>query len=72
VPRVYVVGNKVAGPSDIEMIEQHLSGLPLLGSIGLSEKVAQADRLGVSPYDIDEEIRREVGAIVDALVDALR
>ena len=72
VPRVYVVGNKVAGPSDMEMIQQHLSGLPLLGSIGLSEKVAQADRLGVSPYDIDEEIRREVGAIVDALADALR
>jgi CO dehydrogenase maturation factor len=71
IPRVYVVANKVVGDSDMEMIRQHLSGLPVLGSISLNEKVVQADKLGVSPYDIDEKIRHEVGAIATALADAL-
>lgn len=71
VSRLYIVGNKVNGDSDIDMIKHHLSGLPLLGFMTYNEKIAEADRLGVSPYDIDERIRNEVGAIAVALADGL-
>lgn len=71
ISRVYAVGNKVVGAADIDMFKQHLSGLPLIGSMSFNEKVMEADRLGVSPYDIDEKIRREVGVIVTALTDAV-
>jgi hypothetical protein len=32
-----------------------------------NEKVIEADKLGVSPYDIDMDIRYDVKTIVDAL-----
>lgn len=67
ISKVYAVGNKVAGNADIDMIKQHLFSLPLLGAMSFNEKVMEADRLGVSPYDLDEKIRLEVGAIVNAL-----
>lgn len=70
VSRVYAVGNKVATAADMAMIKQHLSALPLLGSMSFNEKVMEADRLGISPYDLDEKIRTEVGVIVDALADS--
>jgi CO dehydrogenase maturation factor len=71
ISKVYVVGNKMVGAGDIAMVNQHLSDLPLLGSMSFNETVMEADRLGVSPYDIDEKIRNEVGTIVAALADAL-
>lgn len=71
ISRLYVVGNKVVGDEDVIMIKQHLSDLPLLGFMTLNDRVTEADKLGVSPYDIDEKIRSEVGAIVAALADAL-
>ena len=32
-----------------------------------NEKIMEADRLNVSPYDIDMKIRTEVGEIIDTL-----
>ena len=66
VKKVYVVGNKVATESDIAMIKEHLAGLPFLGHMSHNEKILEADKLGVSPYDIDEKIRSEVSAIIEA------
>ena len=66
VKKVYVVGNKVAAESDIAMIKEHLAGLPFLGHMSHNEKILEADKLGVSPYDIDEKIRSEVSAIIEA------
>lgn len=71
ISRLYIVANKVSCDEDIIMIERHLSGLSLLGFMTFNEKITEADKLGVSPYDIDEKIRREVGAIAASLTDAL-
>lgn len=67
IPRVYVVGNKVADDRDAALIKEHLGGLPYLGSISYNEKIMEADRLNVSPYDIDTKIRAEVEEIIDTL-----
>ena len=64
---VYVVGNKVMGEKDEAMIRENLNGLPLLGFMGYNEKIMEADRLGVSPYDIDVKIKQDVEKIIDTL-----
>jgi CO dehydrogenase maturation factor len=66
IKRVYVVANKVANEGDLAMVREHLADLPLLGSMSYNEKVLEADKLGVSPYDIDPAIRREVEEILAA------
>lgn len=68
--RVYVVGNKVAGKADEELITNNLGGIPFLGSIAYNQKIMEADRLGVSPYDIDTQVRAEVEGIMAALEKA--
>ncbi|HVN23827.1 MAG TPA: carbon monoxide dehydrogenase accessory protein CooC [Syntrophorhabdales bacterium] len=67
VRRVYIVGNKVTGEPDAAMIKEHLASLPFLGYISQNEKILEADKLGVSPYDLDERIRSEVSSIIEAL-----
>jgi CO dehydrogenase maturation factor len=64
--RVCVVGNKVTSGEDEAMMREALSGLPFLGSMSFNEKIIQADKLGVSPYDIDEKIKVEVEQVIAA------
>ncbi len=66
IKRVYVVGNKVTNESDLAMIKENLDGLPFLGHMSYNQKIIEADKLGVSPYDIDDRIRAEVEEILDA------
>lgn len=63
----YVVGNKVTDVSDDELIRKNLVGFTVLGTISYNEKIIEADKLGVSPFDIDRKIRIEVEHIVEAL-----
>ncbi|MDR2017959.1 MAG: AAA family ATPase [Syntrophobacterales bacterium] len=67
ISRVYVVGNKVVDERDIALIDDHLSGLPYLGSMSYNENVMEADRRNLSPYDIDTKIRTEVRKIINNL-----
>jgi len=67
VKRVYIVGNKIAAEPDVAMIKEHLAGLPFLGYISQNEKILEADKRGVSPYDLDEKVRLEVANIIEAL-----
>jgi CO dehydrogenase maturation factor len=67
VKRVYIVGNKVVAEPDIAMIKKHLADLPFLGYMSQNEKILEADKLGVSPYDLDDRIRSEVSGIIEAL-----
>ena len=60
IKRVYIVGNKVVAEPDIAMMKEHLAGLPFLGYMSQNEKILEADKLGVSPYDLDGKIRSEV------------
>ena len=62
-----IVGNKVTSEEDRRLIEEQLSDFPVLGHMSFNPKILQADREGKSPYDIDEKIKEEVGAILKEL-----
>ncbi len=69
IKKVFVAGNKIADEQDKDFIRQNLEDIPVLGFISRNEKIAEADRLGISPYDIDQKVRTEVAGIIDALED---
>lgn len=64
---VYIVGNKVADSRDRQMVEESLPDMKVIGFMSYNDKIVEADKRGVSPYDIDDRIRSEVTAIVDIL-----
>jgi CO dehydrogenase maturation factor len=64
IKQVCVVGNKIKSDADSVMMRENLSGLPFLGYMSYNEKIIEADKRGVSPYDIDETIKAEVGSIL--------
>ena len=67
VQKVYGVGNKVASPEDRALIEEGLNGIPFLGHLSFNEKVIEADKKGISPYDLNGAIKQEAKAIIDRL-----
>lgn len=72
ISRVYIAGNKIADEKDLALITDHLNGLPLLGFMSQNGKVMEADRLNLSPYDIDVKIRAEVSEIIGVLRKEVR
>ncbi len=64
---VSIVGNKIANDHDIRLIMDNLRGFPYIGSMNFNEKILEADRLGISPYDMDNEIRFQVEEIINNL-----
>jgi CO dehydrogenase maturation factor len=66
IKRVCVVGNKVTSDADEAMMREALSGLSFLGCMSYNQRIIEADKLGVSPYDIDQKIRTEVEQIISA------
>jgi CO dehydrogenase maturation factor len=67
IKNMMIVGNKITSEEDRRLIEEQLSDFPVLGHMSFNPKVLQADREGKSPYDIDEKIIEEVGAILTEL-----
>jgi CO dehydrogenase maturation factor len=67
VQKVYGVGNKVTSPEDRALIEEGLSELSFLGHLSFNQKVIEADKQGISPYDLDGAIKKEVQEIVKRL-----
>jgi CO dehydrogenase maturation factor len=67
IKNMMIVGNKITSEEDRRLIEEQLSNFPVLGHMSFNPKVLQADREGKSPYDIDEKIKEEVGAILKEL-----
>jgi CO dehydrogenase maturation factor len=67
VKRVLVVGNKITSAGDRKVIEEHLADFEILGHLSFNPKILQADRDGVSPYDIDDRIKAEVAEIIERL-----
>ena len=61
------MGNKINGREDKDFIRENLQGFPVLGYISQNAKIAEADRRGISPYDIDETVRAEIAEIIEAL-----
>ncbi len=71
IPHVFVVGSKVRGPEDQRFIRDGLPDMPVLGFISLSQDIAEADRRGVSPFDLAPEAVTEARDIRDSLTQAL-
>jgi len=69
IKKVYVVGNKIADGQDETLVRENLEGLPLLGFLSLNDRIIEADKRGVSPYDLSEKVREEVAAVLDSLED---
>jgi CO dehydrogenase maturation factor len=67
IKRVYIVGNKVADEKDLRFMRENLPDFTFLGHMGYNEKIVEADKLGLSPYDIDPKIRMEVEEIIKTL-----
>lgn len=67
VKRVLIVGNKITTEEDRTIIEEHLPDFEILGHLSFNPKILQADRDGVSPYDIDDRIKEEVAKIIERM-----
>ncbi len=67
IKRVFVVGNKVQSDEDYQVISENLADFPILGLMKYNPKILEADRKGISPYDIDDQIKKEVREILENL-----
>jgi CO dehydrogenase maturation factor len=67
VKEVYVVGNKVTDEDDRRVIEQGVAPMPVLGHLSFRDSVRDADRRGISPYDLDETLRDQVAEVYSSL-----
>ena len=71
VKQVYVVGNKVLGDDDRRVVEDGVAPMKVLGHLSQRESIRDADRRGVSPYDLDLQLQTEVATIYAALQRAV-
>jgi CO dehydrogenase maturation factor len=67
IKKCYVVGNKITGDADRQFITNNLPDFDVLGFISQNSKIVEADRKGISPYDIDTKIVSEVKIIKERL-----
>jgi CO dehydrogenase maturation factor len=67
VKRVLIVGNKITTQEDRKIIEKHLPDFKIIGYLSFNPKILEADRDGVSPYDIDDRVRGEVACIIERI-----
>jgi CO dehydrogenase maturation factor len=67
VQKVYGVGNKVTSPADRALIEKELGEVSFLGHLSFNQQVIEADKQGISPYDLDGAIKKEIKEIVKRL-----
>lgn len=61
--KVRVVGNKVRSEEDREFLRSRIPAEALLGFISYNEEVIDADRRGLSPYDVSPKALEEIRAI---------
>lgn len=67
IKKMMIAGNKITSEEDRKVIEENLSDFPILGYMSFNPKILEADRMGKSPYDIDDRIKEEVQAILEEL-----
>ena len=63
ITKVNVVANKIRDESDKEFIRQRIPEENLLGFISYNPEVIDADRRGLSPYDVSPQAVEEIKAI---------
>ncbi len=67
IKEVYVVGNRVRSQSDRDFITESLPGFQVLGFLSESPLAIEADRKGVSVFDLDPRMVEEAEAVADGL-----
>lgn len=67
IKKCYVVGNKIEHDTDRQFITDNLPDFTVLGFISQNPKIGEADRKGISPYDLDSQVVSEVKAIREQL-----
>jgi len=67
IEEVYIVGNKVRSQADRDFITESLSGFRVIGFLSESPLAIEADRRGVSVFDLDPQMVEEAEAIADRL-----
>ena len=72
ITKVNVVANKIRDESDREFIRQRIPEENLLGFISYSAEVIDADRRGLSPYDVSPEAVEEIRLIKAKMEEKLK
>jgi len=67
IKKCYVVGNKIGDDTDRQFIIDNLPDFTVLGFISQNPRIVEADRKGISPYDLDPKVVSEVKAIKEKL-----
>jgi CO dehydrogenase maturation factor len=67
IKKIYIVGNKIADDADRQFIVDNLADFTVLGFISQNPRIVEADRKGISPYDLDPKVVSEVKAIKEKL-----
>lgn len=67
VKQISVVANKVRGEEDRQFVSERIPAEDLLGFISYSDEVTEADRKGLSPYDVSPHALEEIKTIKAAL-----
>ena len=71
ITKVNVVANKIRDESDKEFIRQRIPEENLLGFISYNPEVIDADRRGLSPYDVSPKALEEIRAIKERIDNQL-
>jgi CO dehydrogenase maturation factor len=67
IQKIIVLGNRVTGPEDEQLIRESLPGHDILGFVPEMEEVALADRNGVRPFENIKDVPDEVFEIANRL-----
>jgi len=67
IEEVYVVGNKVRSQADRDFITESLRSFRVIGFLAESPLAIEADRRGVSVFDLDPKMVEEAKAVADGL-----
>jgi CO dehydrogenase maturation factor len=68
IERIYVVGNKVRGQADRDFITESLPSFRVIGFLSESPLAIEADRKGITVFDLDPQMVKEAEAVADGLV----
>jgi len=66
--RVWLVGNKISQPEEVEFLKSQAPDIPLLGTLPIDPGVITADRLGDAIYDHSPALRqacKEIGMALE-------
>lgn len=64
---LFLVGSKIQGDEDLQFIQNNSPGLDVIGSLADDPRVRQADREGVSAYDLSPELAASAKKIIEKL-----